>query len=220
MLARLSRSLASRERWRIAARRRPPQRAGRRRLPGCPGCKRQRAEERAEVAGLGAQQEYAEQHQHRDVGEQGQAMRKSDADVMVGQEGELDVEQQRDGEQHQRDPGHAIQEGADDAAALRPRHGLHEEEVVERQAQGMRAPVGVSSMLSAEENSSVLRVRAASWPSSPRCNKHDEHRRQQEEAGETDLHSKHRQGDVAGEQQIAMGHARPRQRTRRPASAR
>ena len=68
-------------------------------------------------------------------------MHPGDGDVVVGQEHELDVEQQDHRQHHDGEPRHAVQEHADDAAALGPGDGLREEEVVELEAQGMGALV-------------------------------------------------------------------------------
>ena len=53
-----------------------------------------RAQEGAEERRLQPPQEHADEHQQRDVGDQGQPMHPGDGDVVIGQEHELHVEQQ------------------------------------------------------------------------------------------------------------------------------
>ncbi len=108
---------------------------------------------------LGAHQEDADGDQHGDVGQQRDAVRPGDADVVIGQEHDLDVEQQHDGQHDQRQPRHAVQEHAHDAAAVGPGDGLHEKEVVELEPQRMRALVG-----GFEKAHGVSRTRASREP--------------------------------------------------------
>ena len=62
----------------------------------------------------------------------------------------------------------------------------------------------LSSMRSAASNSSVLRASSTSLPSSANVQQHQQDRREQEEAGQPDLHLQQRQRDVAVEQQVAV----------------
>ena len=69
-------------------------------------------------------------------------MRPGDGLVVIGEEHDLDIDQERDREHDQSEPRHAVQEEAHDRAPLRAGDRLHEEKVVELEAQGMGAVVG------------------------------------------------------------------------------
>ena len=143
----------------------------------------------------------------RDVGHQHHAMRPGDGDVVVGQEDELHVEQQDHRHHHQGEPGHAVQEEADDAAALGAGDGLHEEEVVELQAQGMGALLGGLEHANGGGELERLAGEQHELADEPHVDQHEQDRRKQEEAGELDLHLQDGQRDVAVEQQVLVADA-------------
>ena len=61
---------------------------------------------------------------------------------MIGQEHDLDIEQQNHWDDHDREPCHQVQKGAHDPAALRAGDCLNKEVVVQLQTQGMRTLLG------------------------------------------------------------------------------
>ena len=106
--------------------------------------RRGRAPERLEEGWLRPHQEYADhQHQH-DVEQERDAIDPRRRHVVIGQERHLHVEQQDHRQDDDRQPRHDVEEAAHHGAALWARDRLHEEEVVQFEAQRMRAPVDSS----------------------------------------------------------------------------
>ena len=165
------------------------------------------AHERLHERRLGAHQKHADGDQHGDVGQQRDAVRPGDADVVVGQEHDLDVEQQHDGQHDQRQPRHAVQERAHDAAAVGPGYGLHEKEVVELEPQRMRAFLGGFEKAHRVIELERLAGQQRELRYDAEMHQHEQDRRELEELGELDVHLQDRQRDGRLEQQILVGDA-------------
>jgi hypothetical protein len=107
---------------------------------------------------------------------------------MIGQEHELNVEQQHDRHGDDGEPRHTVQEHADDAAALGSGNGLGEEEIVELEAQGMGALV---RRLEHADGSGELQRFARELhelPHDPQVQQDEQDGCKYKEAGKLDLH--------------------------------
>ena len=169
------------------------------------GVMQARAQEGTEERRLQPPQEDADEHEERDVGEQRQPMHPRDGDVVIGQEGKLHVEEQDHRHDDDGQPRHAVQEHADDAAALGAGDGLREEEVVELQAQRVGALLGRLQHADRARELERLARQLHQLAHEPQVQQHEQDGREQEEAGELYFDLQDGQGDVAVEQQVLVG---------------
>ena len=137
-------------------------------------------------------------------------MRPGDPDVVVGQEHDLDVEEQHDGQHDERQPAHAVQEGAHHPAAVGTGDRLHEEEVVELEAQGVRALVGCLEQADRLIELERLAGEQRELGDEPQVQEDEHDRRELEELRKLDLDLQDRQLDRSAEKQVLVRHARNR----------
>jgi hypothetical protein len=95
-----------------------------------------------EERGLAAQEKDANQDQQYEVHRERSTMETRRSDVVIGQEHDLDVEQQEHRQSEERQPRQTVQKSAHDHAAMGPGHRLREEEGMQLEAQQVRATVG------------------------------------------------------------------------------
>ena len=171
------------------------------------------AQDGAEEARLGAHQEHAGEEQQHDIGQHYGALHRRDRRMMEGQERNLHVEQEQQRQDEQGEPRNAVENPADHAAALRPRHALDEEGAVELQPKRVRAPVRAL-----QKTQGGIELQHLARQQHVLGDHHEMHEREDggrddEEADEINPHLQERQHDPGIQEQVAVGQ-RPHRESR------